>query len=332
MSTVTENKVAARLLKAAAALTPKIEKARRPMTQAATHKRLGEYRSRLIDGERMDRTRQVLLKLADLEQNDPDAVPLILRRKLSTEEVRLGLCRSMLNTDHGMFEGEAWSRTDELSRALQAIYALAQTTETAAQRIERERLTKIAKLEDGLRFQKIQGFFPTPSPTIDTLLAALGGLHNCKFLEPSAGTGAIADEVRKRFPTANVRCVERLFTCCEILTLKGYEVHNGLFEEWDTIERFDAIGMNPPFENGMDGEHVMRAWDLLMPGGRLAAIVGAGIMSNSLRRSVEFREWMAAAGLQSMKLPEDSFNTVEAFRRTGVQCYLVWGVRKPNSL
>jgi 16S rRNA G1207 methylase RsmC len=39
---------------------------------------------------------------------------------------------------------------------------------------------------------------------------------------------------------------------------------------------FDKIVMNPPFENGADIKHILRARELLIPGGRLVAICANG--------------------------------------------------------
>lgn len=85
------------------------------------------------------------------------------------------------------------------------------------------------------------------------------------------------------------------------------------FSELKGIERrgvgsgYDRIIMNPPFSDGRDIQHVMHAYDLLKPGGRLVAIVGEGAFSNSLKRSEAFREWLEQRGGSDERLAEGTF-------------------------
>tara|TARA_R110000737_G_scaffold152329_2_gene181609 strand:- start:4874 stop:8530 length:3657 start_codon:yes stop_codon:yes gene_type:complete len=78
--------------------------------------------------------------------------------------------------------------------------------------------------------------------------------------------------------------------------------------------------MNPPFENFQDIEHVQHAFSLLKPGGKLVAIMGAGV-KNSRKKAVEFREWLDNAGSYIEDLPDGSFKTSD--RPTGVSTVMV---------
>lgn len=106
-----------------------------------------------------------------------------------------------------------------------------------------------------------------------------------RFCEPNAGTGvllgavgcrmfghnpergacvaveinsALAGRLVREFPLTNVFCAD--------------------FLTWepDGVELFDRILMNPPFENGADIKHILRAVEWLKPGGRLVAICADG--------------------------------------------------------
>jgi hypothetical protein len=79
--------------------------------------------------------------------------------------------------------------------------------------------------------------------------------------------------------------------------------------------------MNPPFENRQDEKHVKHAYDLLKPGGKLVAITGSGAHSNE--RSAGFRDWLSTVGAKTYENPAGSFDTDEAFKKTGVNTHMV---------
>lgn len=70
---------------------------------------------------------------------------------------------------------------------------------------------------------------------------------------------------------------------------------------------YDRIVMNPPFSKRQDAEHVMHAYKLLKPGGRIVAIMGEGVFFGQDKKAQEFREWLDSVGGTSEKLPEGSF-------------------------
>jgi len=144
-------------------------------------------------------------------------------------------------------------------------------------------------------------------------------------LEPSAGKGDIAEAIREA--GAHPHCVEHNFSLVQILCAKGFEVEQaGDFMEHAPVERFDAVVMNPPFENGQDAEHVQHAFKFLKPGGRLVAITGAGIFFRTDRKAVAFREWLEDNGGTVEDLPDDAFKS--GFVATGVRTKMVC-VEKP---
>lgn len=70
---------------------------------------------------------------------------------------------------------------------------------------------------------------------------------------------------------------------------------------------YDRIIMNPPFSNRRDAEHVMHAYTLLRPGGRVVAIMGEGVFFGQDKKAQEFRDWLESVNGTSEKLPEGSF-------------------------
>lgn len=117
--------------------------------------------------------------------------------------------------------------------------------------------------------QKAHQYYPTPSDIAQTAveLADIGAGDTC--LEPSAGTGAIADLL----PAKRTHCVEVSALHCQILQAKGHSVTQADFLRWN-VRKFNRIVMNPPF-SGRWQAHVEQAASLLAEGGRLVAILPA---------------------------------------------------------
>ncbi len=86
---------------------------------------------------------------------------------------------------------------------------------------------------------------------------------------------------------------------------------------------YDRIIMNPPFSNGRDIEHVMHAYDLLKPGGRIVAIMGESAFFNQSKKAEAFRQWLDDKGGTSEKLPAGSFMDTSLPVNTGVNARMV---------
>ena len=172
---------------------------------------------------------------------------------------------------------------------------------------EEEKARAIRKAEDDLFGIKIDGFFPTPPQVVSQmlLLAGVDPGQGKRVLEPSAGSGRIADAIRASGNTAV--CVEVSPRLAELLRLKGHDVTQEDFLKWETDERFDAVVMNPPFERGQDALHVRHAYELLKPGGTLAAIVGEGLFFRKDKTATAFRAWLEPMRPTVEKLPSGTF-------------------------
>ncbi|HVB33751.1 MAG TPA: class I SAM-dependent methyltransferase [Patescibacteria group bacterium] len=152
-------------------------------------------------------------------------------------------------------------------------------------------------------------FFPTPKDLARRMIEEADLYRDdpkelMGVLEPSAGDGAIADEVD------GSRC---LFRCCElnpkmakVLEDKGYSVFAGDFLtlEDNTIQR---IVMNPPFSKQQDIDHIRHAYDILQSGGILVSIVSESPFFRENTKSVDFREWLDSVHAYIEELPEGTF-------------------------
>lgn len=142
--------------------------------------------------------------------------------------------------------------------------------------------------------RKDLSYFATPDELAARLVAEAEIEPNSSVLEPSAGTGSIAKQVIHF--TQALTCVEIHAPFRKILRELGFTVA----DEPDFLKYsggpFDRICMNPPFARGTDLKHVMHAWGLLKPSGRLVAIMDSGIRHRSNKASAAFRELVAAHG------------------------------------
>lgn len=138
-------------------------------------------------------------------------------------------------------------------------------------------------------------FFPTPDFLVREMLSYVGDLDGKRVLEPSAGTGAIADAVRGTYPNVELGLIEIDPFRASILRKKGYvNVVEADFLEVQHDRQYDCILMNPPFS--VEGDktayltHIQKAYELLAPGGRLVAIAAPGFTFRSDKKHTAFRE------------------------------------------
>ena len=308
--------VASKLRETAEKLTEKIEERTRPMTQNYTPKRGREYNARLHEGENLRRCQQALNALADLHERKE--CPAILAN-LRTKAQVLPLV-STSGDSQGYYDyrdSGKYRDNSEQGKALQAI--LSPDKKSQQQRELDYKLQELQRTD-------IPGFFPTPR-TVALQVVELAGIRGGDtVLEPSAGAGHLAEVIRTETygMAVSILCCERMHSLRDILKLKGFALtEDSDFLEMEPREDIDRILMNPPFENGQDIEHVRKAYEMLADEGRLVSVVSSGVSFRTDRKTTEFREWLDSVGGTVEPLPPGSFDTSEAFRRTGVSASLV---------
>lgn len=195
---------------------------------------------------------------------------------------------------------------------------------------EQKKMQQIRELERKFVGKKIDGFFPTPAGLAAEVVAKAGIVEGDIIMEPSAGLGHLAEAITEAHPNNKLVCMEIYQPLAEALNLKGYEAVNADFLMCAGIEpdlRPNKIVMNPPFENNQDIEHVLHAYNLLAPGGRVVAI-----MAGNKFNSEEYKN--TVTGLQKKQFEElvNNYGTWEqnpigsfasAFRPTGVNTITV---------
>lgn len=148
--------------------------------------------------------------------------------------------------------------------------------------------------------------FDTPPDLAKHLITAARIEPEMFVLEPSAGLGALADAAANL--GGDVTCFEldpkRAF---KLLDSGRHEVICYDFFKVPASPIYHRVVMNPPFTKGQDIAHVEHAMRFLKPGGRLVAIMSAGILFRTGRQAA-LRQRVMDFGGTIAALPADSFN------------------------
>lgn len=153
--------------------------------------------------------------------------------------------------------------------------------------------------------------FPTPDAVGIKMLKAVGlkkraDHSKVRMLEPSAGDGHLA-KLARSYGVQNIVCVELHPERADALAADGFEAYVGDFMQMTVEPNYTHVLINPPFTAGQDIEHVRRAFDWMVPGGRMAAIVSAGVQFRSDRRTQDFRRFIDDYGYIVEELEPGAF-------------------------
>ena len=161
------------------------------------------------------------------------------------------------------------------------------------------------------------GQFFTPEPLARSVVARAQLEPGMSLLEPSAGRGALAAPAQ--LLGCSVTCVELDKRNVDVLcaTLFSGVVHADFLEQ-PPSRLFDRVVMNPPFGKRADIHHVRHALRFLKPGGRLVAIMSAGVRFRNDTLTSRFRDDIDRSGGSIEPLPEDSFKTAGTFVGTAL--------------
>lgn len=181
-----------------------------------------------------------------------------------------------------------------------------------------QRKFRINELEQAIiKSQDTFEFFPTPAIVIEDMIKKLRPIIESKavvpqingtpeeyerikrdsvvrILEPSAGTGDLADAIMQNFGEYNIEvsCIEIFNDSRDLLRMKGYDLIGQDFTKFSTDDdhRFDIIIMNPPFAHGDDIAHVKHAMKQLKVDGYIYAVTSLGAVSGSDVVNINFRK------------------------------------------
>lgn len=194
--------------------------------------------------------------------------------------------------------GGKWSRKDKAH-----IFA-----EGAAEAIEPIILT--GEISSARDFE----FFETPSAIVDELISIADVKPGMRVLEPSAGRGAIVSALKEK--QCHVTAVELFGKNFEVVGLLADEAMHDDFLTMKPLPIYDRVIMNPPFSKQADIKHILHAVEFLKPGGRLAAVMSAGVAFREDARSNHFRAFVSELGGQFIALGEGAFKSSGTMVRT----------------
>lgn len=178
------------------------------------------------------------------------------------------------------------------------------------------------------------GYVPTPDDLAEDLttepLSDLARMPaGSRVLEPSAGDGQLVRAILDANDEIQVVAVEPNNKRAALVGDHGGRVTviHTTFEAYAAGEgrgeRFDAVVMNPPFavpgQQSVWIDHVLLAWNMLEPGGRLVAVVPSGLTFREDQRHRDMRQLADDFG-GWRKLPNSKFPN-------GTQTYVLWLAR-----
>ena len=166
-----------------------------------------------------------------------------------------------------------------------------------------QRTQQIKKLERECRMMQKGDINFTPPEVAKKLIEYAEITEDSKVLEPSAGTGVLADAAREI--TNDIDVIERMSTFRELLTLKGYNLVGDDFLQYQSEPIYDAIIMNPPFSD--EQNHIKHAYSMLKDGGLLVAISSPHWTFAQDKKSTEFRNWIGESMLHIEDLQSGTF-------------------------
>ncbi|MEN7547829.1 hypothetical protein AAG747_07910 [Rapidithrix thailandica] len=210
------------------------------------------------------------------------------------------------------------SRFQAAKKALQELAPVEPSEEAQSAR-------RLRELEEKFRTSKQPGFFPTPKAVAEKMIALARVPEGAVILEPSAGLGHLAAEIKQAFPENKLVIGELNRSFHEVLSLKGFDVAFDDFLSYRPAEkdRPEIILMNPPFEKGQDAEHILHAFEMVKPGGQVISLASEGLFFRQSKKETAFREFLEEQGGTSEVLPEKSFTGSGAFKQTGVRTRIV---------
>jgi type I restriction-modification system DNA methylase subunit len=166
-------------------------------------------------------------------------------------------------------------------------------------------------------------FFPTPKEIAEQICDLAELTPESVLLEPSCGNGALADAAFAR-GVKNITGIEINPDMARYLNEKPYDVFYGDFmtlldpeEERDKAE-INRVIMNPPFTKQQDIDHILRAYDFLIPGGILVAVCSPSPFFRNNKKSNAFTEWLVETGADVIDVPEGAFKASGTNIRTKI--------------
>lgn len=175
------------------------------------------------------------------------------------------------------------------------------------------------------------GQFDTPPELAARVVATARIEPGMQVLEPSVGIGNLAREIAAAGGVVHAFEIDdKRRARYDALGLSPFPCAGGDFLAFAAPEPgeepFDLAVMNPPFARQADIDHVTHAARFVKPGGRVVAIMAAGVMFRQDRKASTFRDRVLGSGSGKIELlPEGSFRAAGTDVRTVLVSFDVEG-------
>ena len=160
-------------------------------------------------------------------------------------------------------------------------------------------------IDDKKKFQ----FFETTEKLVNKMMNKLNIKQHEKWLEPSAGQGAIADKMFSFSKYGTL--VELMPKNVKVLKEKQYEpveIDFLMFSSEMAKHKFDKIGANPPFTKNQDIKHIKHMYEEhLSDGGTLSSYASQFWVKGEQKEQKEFRSWLLSFNADVEYIDEGEF-------------------------
>jgi phospholipid N-methyltransferase len=146
------------------------------------------------------------------------------------------------------------------------------------------------QLKAGVQVVVAPQLFATPADVADRMVALAAIEPGMSVLEPEAGTGNLIWAVARAHSV-----LECPLTAVEIngqladglqRAFPDVAVTHGDFLDTERGPKFDRVLMNPPFHNGADIDHIIHAFHMLKPGGKLVGLCANGPRQQAMLKPI----------------------------------------------
>ena len=164
----------------------------------------------------------------------------------------------------------------------------------------------------------------TRQVVIDQMLSGLSIPELSLILEPSAGSGNLADGIRRKYNNVIIHCIELNKELQMQLHYKSYPLMGADFFKIDPNPRYDFVIACPTYKDNIDVEHIMHMYDFLKPGGQIISLTHPAWTTHNSERQVKFRKWLEEKNYSMKMLTDNSF--VEDYK---TQPSMIITIKKP---
>ncbi|MCY7679874.1 DUF4942 domain-containing protein [Bacillus pumilus] len=181
-------------------------------------------------------------------------------------------------------------------------------------------------------FKENPDFYPTPASLINKMNRKVDWKYIKSVLEPSAGSGNLAEAIQKQFEYTkayrrkskyDIDVIEHDENLRHVLKGKDFRVISDDFLSFNTYKKYDLIFMNPPFSNG--DKHLLKAIDLIesqQRAGQIVCLLNAETLKNPYSNDRKYLVRKLTELEAEVEYVKDAFASSE--RKTNVETALVY--------